>query len=149
MEILRWQKFKKREQLLMIGSEFLRAKNWQRKDNEKFIYGCIKEGARAREYEEAIEWLVSAGMLNRIYNASKPEDEIDEKKIREALSQAHSVKIEKTVERQNKVAGKMEFPKTMDTFEALEKYIQSKSELKNIAEDMKKYAKELLQKYGS
>jgi DNA repair protein SbcD/Mre11 len=83
------------------------------------------------------------------YNASKPEDEIDEKKIREALSQAHSVKIEKTVERQNKVAGKMEFPKTMDTLEALEKYIQSKSELKNIAEDMKKYAKELLQKYGS
>ena len=43
------------------------------KENKKFIYGCIKEGARAREYEEAIEWLVSAGMLNRVYNASKPE----------------------------------------------------------------------------
>lgn len=43
------------------------------KGNEKFIYGCIKEGARAREFEEAIEWLVSAGMLNRIYNVSKPE----------------------------------------------------------------------------
>ncbi len=43
------------------------------KSNEKFIYGCIKEGARAREYEDAIEWLVSAGMLNRIYNVSKPE----------------------------------------------------------------------------
>jgi len=43
------------------------------KPNEKFIYGCIKEGARAREFEEAIEWLVSAGMLNRVYNASKPE----------------------------------------------------------------------------
>jgi predicted AAA+ superfamily ATPase len=43
------------------------------KPNEKFIYGCIKEGARAREFEEAIEWLVSAGMLNRIYNVSKPE----------------------------------------------------------------------------
>lgn len=43
------------------------------KDNEKFIYGCIKEGARAREFEEAIEWLISAGMLNRIYNVSKPE----------------------------------------------------------------------------
>jgi len=37
MEISRWQKFKKREQLLMIGSEFLRAKTWQKKDNEKFI----------------------------------------------------------------------------------------------------------------
>ena len=43
------------------------------KANEKFIYGCIREGARAREFEEAIEWLVSAGMLNRIYNVSKPE----------------------------------------------------------------------------
>jgi predicted AAA+ superfamily ATPase len=43
------------------------------KENEKFIYGCIKEGARAREFEEAIEWLVSAGMLKRVYNVSKPE----------------------------------------------------------------------------
>ena len=37
MEISRWQKFNKREQLLMIGSEFLRAKTWQKKDNEKFV----------------------------------------------------------------------------------------------------------------
>ena len=43
------------------------------KGNEKFIYGCLKEGARAREFKEAIEWLVSAGMLNRVYNVSKPE----------------------------------------------------------------------------
>lgn len=43
------------------------------KPNEKFIYGAIKEGARAREFEEAIEWLVSAGLINRLYNISKPE----------------------------------------------------------------------------
>lgn len=43
------------------------------KDNEKFVYGCIKEGARAREFEEAIEWLVSAGMILRVNNVSKPE----------------------------------------------------------------------------
>ncbi len=43
------------------------------KNNEKFIFGCIKNGARAREYEDAIEWLVSAGLINRIYNVSKPE----------------------------------------------------------------------------
>ena len=43
------------------------------KSNEKFIYGSIKEGARAREFEEAIEWLVSAGIINRIYNVSRPE----------------------------------------------------------------------------
>ena len=43
------------------------------KENEKFIYGCLKEGARAREFEEAIEWLVSAGIITRVYNVSKPE----------------------------------------------------------------------------
>jgi predicted AAA+ superfamily ATPase len=43
------------------------------KSNDKFVYGCIKTGARAREFEEAIEWLVSAGIVNRIYNVSKPE----------------------------------------------------------------------------
>lgn len=43
------------------------------KNNEKFIYGCVREGARAREFEEAIEWLVSAGMVTRIHNVSKPE----------------------------------------------------------------------------
>ncbi len=43
------------------------------KSNEKFLYGLVREGARAREYEEAIEWLVSAGMVVRIYNVTKPE----------------------------------------------------------------------------
>ncbi len=43
------------------------------KPNEKFIYGAVREGGRARDFEEAIEWLVSAGMLNRVYNVSKTE----------------------------------------------------------------------------
>lgn len=41
------------------------------KPNEKFMYGAIRNGARARDFEEAIEWLVSAGMLERIYNVSQ------------------------------------------------------------------------------
>ena len=41
------------------------------KPNEKFVYTAVREGARARDFEEAIEWLVSAGMLNRVYNVSK------------------------------------------------------------------------------
>ena len=36
------------------------------KENEKFIYGCVKQGARAREFEVAIEWLVSAGLVLRV-----------------------------------------------------------------------------------
>lgn len=43
------------------------------KENEKFIYGCVKQGARAREFEVAIEWLVSAGLVLRIYDVKKPE----------------------------------------------------------------------------
>jgi len=43
------------------------------KPNEKFMYGAVREGGRAREFEEAIEWLVSAGMLNRLYNVTKIE----------------------------------------------------------------------------
>lgn len=43
------------------------------KSNEKFVYGAVRDGARAREFEEAIEWLVSAGMLNRVHNVSKIE----------------------------------------------------------------------------
>lgn len=57
------------------------------KPNEKFVYGAVKEGARARDFEEAIEWLVSAGMLNRVYNVSKMEhplsafDKLDQFKL--------------------------------------------------------------------
>lgn len=43
------------------------------KPNEKFMYGAVREGARARDFEEAIVWLVSAGMLNQVYNVSKME----------------------------------------------------------------------------
>lgn len=43
------------------------------KPNEKFMYGAVREGGRARDFEEAIEWLVSARMLNRVYNTSKME----------------------------------------------------------------------------
>ena len=57
------------------------------KPNEKFMYGAVREGGRARDYEEAIEWLVSAGMLNRVYNVSKMEhplaafDKLDQFKL--------------------------------------------------------------------
>lgn len=43
------------------------------KPNEKFMYGAIRESARARDFEEAIEWLVSAGMLVRVNGVSKLE----------------------------------------------------------------------------
>jgi len=41
------------------------------KSSDKFLYGTIKDGARARDYELAIEWLVNAGIVRRIYNVSR------------------------------------------------------------------------------
>lgn len=38
------------------------------KKNEKFLYGTIKSGARVREYELAIEWLIDAGIVRRVNN---------------------------------------------------------------------------------
>ncbi|KAA6344143.1 hypothetical protein EZS27_008225 [termite gut metagenome] len=41
------------------------------KENKKFIYGAIKEGSRAKEFELAIQWLVDAGLLHKIYAVTK------------------------------------------------------------------------------
>ena len=42
------------------------------KENKKFIYGVIKEGARAKDFELAIQWLVDSGLLHKVYGVSKP-----------------------------------------------------------------------------
>lgn len=42
------------------------------KDNKKFLYQVAKEGARAREYEGAVNWLKDANVVNKIYNVTKP-----------------------------------------------------------------------------
>lgn len=42
------------------------------KENKKFIYGVIREGARAKDFELAIQWLTDAGLLHKVYNTSKP-----------------------------------------------------------------------------
>lgn len=43
------------------------------KENKKFIYGVIREGARAKDFELAIQWLVDAGLLIKNNRISKPE----------------------------------------------------------------------------
>ena len=42
------------------------------KENKKFIYGLVKEGARAREYEMALEWLLDMGLAHKVYRITKP-----------------------------------------------------------------------------
>jgi predicted AAA+ superfamily ATPase len=42
------------------------------KENKKFIYGVIKEGARAKDYELAIQWLTDAGILHKVPRVTTP-----------------------------------------------------------------------------
>jgi len=42
------------------------------KENKKFLYQTVKSGARAREYEDALNWLVNAGLVSKIYRSNKP-----------------------------------------------------------------------------
>ena len=45
------------------------------KENKKFIYGLVREGARAREYEIALSWLIDCGLvyqINRVNNSKVP-----------------------------------------------------------------------------
>ena len=43
------------------------------KENRKFIYGVVKQGARAREYELALQWLEDSGLIHKVYRVTKPE----------------------------------------------------------------------------
>ena len=43
------------------------------KENKKFIYGALKKGARAREFENAIEWLLDAGLIYKVQRIKKIE----------------------------------------------------------------------------
>lgn len=42
------------------------------KENKKFIYRVIRSGARARQYEEAIQWLAQAGLAYKAARTEKP-----------------------------------------------------------------------------
>ena len=42
------------------------------RENRKFLYQAIRPGARAREYEDALSWLINAGLVYKIYCSIKP-----------------------------------------------------------------------------
>lgn len=42
------------------------------KENRKFVFSLLREGARAREYESAIQWLTDAGLIYRCINLTTP-----------------------------------------------------------------------------
>lgn len=42
------------------------------KENKKFFFGQIKKGARMKEFEVAIEWLLDCGLIKKVYKVNKP-----------------------------------------------------------------------------
>ena len=42
------------------------------RENRKFLYGLVREGARAREYELAMTWLIDCGLVHRVNRVTKP-----------------------------------------------------------------------------
>lgn len=43
------------------------------KENKKFVYGLLRQGARAKTYESALTWLKDCGLIHQVFQVSKPE----------------------------------------------------------------------------
>ncbi len=42
------------------------------KENKKYIYGQVRKGARAKDFELAIQWLLDCGLIHKVYRIEKP-----------------------------------------------------------------------------
>ncbi|MFO7620785.1 MAG: ATP-binding protein [Bacteroidales bacterium] len=42
------------------------------KENRKFIYGLVREGSRAKDYELALSWLIDCGQVSQVCRVTKP-----------------------------------------------------------------------------
>lgn len=42
------------------------------RENRKFVYGLVKEGARAKEFEHALMWLTDCGLVQKVHRVTKP-----------------------------------------------------------------------------
>ncbi len=78
------------------------------------------------------------------YEVGSPGAEVDEKEIRSAFDKAQTLKIERVFSKPKKTMRQTELSKTMSVLDALDKYIQSKPELKKIGDEMKARAEKLI-----
>ncbi|MGQ0792918.1 MAG: metallophosphoesterase family protein [Deltaproteobacteria bacterium] len=103
-----------------------------------------------REVERAILARIGADSVSeavvrvRRRGLSRESEAADEKRIRELLGDAHSIKIESIFESQQRAGRQTEISKASGIIEALETYIALKPELKEVSEEMKTLAQELL-----
>lgn len=61
-----------REQIMRINQVWGSIPNQLAKENKKFIYSALREGARAKEFEVAIQWLIEAGLIYKTAHTSTP-----------------------------------------------------------------------------
>ena len=62
-----------KEQVLRITQVFQSIPAQIAKENKKFIFGLLKKGARAKDFELALQWLMDAGLVHKVCQVSKPE----------------------------------------------------------------------------
>lgn len=71
-------------------------------------------------------------------------DKVDEKRIKLLFEAAQTIKIEKVFDKSEKIIRQLGLTKTMGLMEALDKYLEAKPELKDMADEMKSYAEKLI-----
>lgn len=62
-----------KEQVIRITQVFQSIPAQIAKENKKFVFGLLKKGARAKEFEMAIQWLQDAGIVHKVCQVSKPQ----------------------------------------------------------------------------
>ena len=62
-----------KEQVIRINQVWKSIPSQLAKENKKFIYGVVKEGARAKDFELAIDWLRDAGLVYKVNRCKKPQ----------------------------------------------------------------------------
>ena len=61
-----------KEQIMKINQVWGSIPSQLAKENKKFIYSAIREGARAKEFEVALQWLMEAGLIYKVSLVSTP-----------------------------------------------------------------------------
>lgn len=60
------------DQVMRINQVWQSIPSQLAKENKKFIYSVIRKGARAKEFEIAIQWLFEAGLIYKTFSISAP-----------------------------------------------------------------------------
>ena len=107
--------------------------------------GEIDEDRRKLPIPDGISPGDIEGAVVRVrYEVGGPGEGVDERELRSAFGGAQTLKIERVFSKPKKTMRQTELSKTMSVLDALEKYVQSKPELKKIGAEMKSCAEKLI-----